>query len=101
MLLGGCNMRISALELKTYMEEAGFVNVQTVEVKFPMSPWHRDRKLRNAGGLAMLSMMQDLSGMSLAVFTRFLDWETDRLEVFLAGVKNEWRERGIHGYWKL
>lgn len=72
-----------------------------MEKKLPMSPWSRNRKLRNAGNFAMMSIMQDLAGMSLAVFTRHLNWERDRLGVFLAGVRNEWSERRIHGYWLL
>jgi hypothetical protein len=101
LLLDGCNLCIPAQDIKRYMEEAGFVNVQIVETKMPMSPWSRNRKFRDAGQLAMESTLQDLSGMSLAVFTRFLGWERERLEVFLAGVRREWREGGTHGYWNL
>ena len=101
MLAGGCNTRITFQEIKRFVEEAGFVNVQVVERKLPMGPWCSDRKLREAGRLAMTSIMEDLGGMSMAVFTRHLHWERDRLEVFLAGVRNEYNERSIHGYWPL
>jgi hypothetical protein len=101
MLVGGCNMRGSAKELKAHMEEARFVNVETVEMKLPMSPWSTEQKLKEAGGFTMLSMMDDLSGMSLAVFTRLLGWDTLELEVFLAHVRKEWKSKHIHGYWPL
>jgi len=102
MLKGGCNMHGSSQELKQKMEEAGFVNVQTVNMKLPMSPWNKtNRRLREAGGFAMMSMMNDLTGMSLAVFTRLLGWDPVELEVFLAYVKKEWKQGSIHGYWPL
>lgn len=101
MLLGGCNMRGSAQEVKQHMEDAGFVNVGVVEMKLPMSPWNQDKKSKEAGGFAMLSMMEDLSGMSLAVFTRLLGWDPLELEIFLAHVKREWKNKTIHGYWPL
>lgn len=94
-------MRGSAQEVKAHMEEAGFVNVQTVEMKLPMSPWSTEKKLKEAGGFTMLSMMDDLSGMSLAVFTRLLGWDRVELEVFLAHVRKEWKSKLIHGYWPL
>lgn len=47
----------------------------------------------------MLSIIEDLSGMSLAVFTRLLGWNLIELELFLADVKAEWKRKGIHAYW--
>lgn len=101
MMVAGCNLRGSAQDLRKHMEDAGFVDVQTVEMKLPMSPWNKDPKLQEAGGFTMVSMMEDLSGMSLAVFTRLLGWNTLELEVFLAHVRREWKTKAIHGYWPL
>jgi hypothetical protein len=101
MLRGGCNMRISSQQIKQYMEAAGFVNVQTVDLKWPMSPWSSDPKLKEAGAYAMMSAIGDLSGISLAVFTRMLGWDVADLELLLAKVEKEWHEEDIHGYWPL
>ena len=67
-------MRGTPQELRAAMEDTRFINVQVIEFKFPLSPWARDRKVKQAGGFAMLSMMDDLSETSLAVFTRLLGW---------------------------
>mgnify|MGYP003638624050 CR=1 FL=1 len=83
------------------MEKAGFVNVQSVDLMVPMSPWSEDPKLKDAGLFVMTSMMEDISGMSLAVFTRLLGWERIELELFLAEVRKEWKDKSIHGYWPL
>jgi hypothetical protein len=101
MLLGGGNVRMSSRELKQYMEDAGFVNVQTVDLKWPMSPWSSDRKLKEAGAFAKMSITHDLSGVSLAVFTRLLGWSVAELEDFLEKVEEEWEREDIHGYWPL
>lgn len=100
-LLAGCNMRISAADLKGYMEEAGFVNVQTVEMKWPMSDWSDDPKLREAGFWMKVSTLGDLRGMSSEVFLRYLGWTTGDLDDLLARVKEEWQSEDIHGYWPL
>jgi hypothetical protein len=101
MLLAGCNLRGTSQELRAAMEDAGFINVRVIDFKFPLSPWARDRKLKQAGGFAMLSMMDDLSGISLAVFTRLLGWHQIELELFLTRVKQDWRKSSIHAYWPL
>lgn len=64
-------MHVSASEIRDYMEAAGFVNIGVMKVKLPMSPWSSNKKLKEAGAFC-LSMMDDLSGMSLAIFTRLL-----------------------------
>jgi hypothetical protein len=101
MLLGGCDMRISSQQIKSYMEEAGFVNVQTINMKLPMSPWSKNPKLKVAGRYVMIGMLGDLFGISLKVFTQLLGWKIEDLEVFLREVEKEWKREDIHGYWPL
>jgi len=104
-LIGGCDMRISGQQIKSYMEAAGFVNVQIIEMKWPMSPWSDDPKLRDAGQWLKSAMMKseggDLAGTSLAIFTRYLGWTIEELEALLAKVEKEWQRDDIHGYWPL
>lgn len=83
------------------MEDAGFVNVAVVDMKMPISPWPKDKRLKEAGGFMMLSIMEDLAGLSLAVFTRLLGWERIELDLFLTEVKKEWKRKDIHAYWPL
>ncbi len=94
-------MRISSQQLKEEMVKAGFVNVQSVDLKLPMSPWNEEKNLKEAGGFVMLSILDDIKGMSLAVFTRLLGWDPIQLELFLVDVKKEWRMKSVHGYWPL
>jgi hypothetical protein len=83
------------------MEAGGFVNVQTIDMKLPMSPWSKDPKLREAGLYMMAGLLGDLHGISLKVFTQLLGWKIKDLEVLLRNVEKEWRREDIHGYWPL
>jgi hypothetical protein len=102
-LLTGCNMRLPAQQIKSFMEAAGFVNVQTVEMKWPMSPWtwHEDEKLREAGLYMMDCTLKELRGMSLQVFTKLLQWKIEDMDALLARVKEEWLRNDVHAYWPL
>ena len=83
------------------MEEAGFVDVTIRNFKLPIGPWPADEKLRDAGQFALLAMLEGLFGISVAIFTRFLNWEISELEVLLAIVRAEWRKRKVHSYWPV
>ena len=42
-----------------------------------------------------------IQGLSLALFTRGLKWSVEELEVLLAEVRVNMRDRSIHSYWKM
>ena len=45
--------------------------------------------------------VDDLSGLSMAIYTRILGWELAELETFLIEVKKEWRSKAVHAYWPM
>ena len=45
--------------------------------------------------------MEDLSGISLALFTRVLGWDVIELELYLKDVKAEWHKKGVHAYYPM
>lgn len=97
----GCPCRVDSKTMKSYFEDAGFINVHVTDYKWPIGPWPADKRLKEAGALAMVSMLEELTGLSVAVFTRLLGWSIEELEVFLIDVKKEWKMKGIHGYWPM
>lgn len=100
MLKFGYEMGITCEKLKEEMEKAGFINVQAREFKLPFAPWSDDPQLKEVG-LLMAFMMEDISGVSMAAFTRGLGWEQAEVEVFLTQVRKEWKNKNVHGYWPL
>lgn len=43
----------------------------------------------------------NLSGVSMALFTRGLGWKVAEVEVFLAEVRRAMRDRTVHAYWPM
>jgi hypothetical protein len=100
-LMAGIDMRVSASRLKEYFEDAGFVNITKEEFKLPIGPWARDPRLREAGLLTLGGLLEGISGLSIAIFTKLLGWSSEELEVLLAKVRAEWKKRAIHQYWPV
>lgn len=91
----------TAEEVKKFMEEAGFINITIYKIKMAISPWPKDKRHKEAASYAMLSMLEGMSGVGLAVFTRLLGWTTMEHELFIAEVKKEWMQKGTHAYWPM
>ncbi|KAL1980064.1 hypothetical protein VTN96DRAFT_4683 [Rasamsonia emersonii] len=86
---------------KEKMEKAGFKNVKWEEYKLPQSPWSQDEKLKTIGTFNQHNVFQGLGSYTYALFTRFLGWERNEVEVLLAGVRRELKDLSIHLYTKL
>ncbi|TDZ23852.1 Secondary metabolism regulator LAE1 [Colletotrichum orbiculare MAFF 240422] len=81
------------------LRAAGFENVQKTSLRFPVSPWPKDPKLRELGTWTQASLLPGLEGMSLALCTRLLDWSRAETLVFCAQVRRELKDTNIHAYW--
>ncbi|KAH9230768.1 hypothetical protein K456DRAFT_55198 [Colletotrichum gloeosporioides 23] len=81
------------------MEEAGFEGVVKKKIKFPVSPWPEDPKLKEMGLWVQASLLPGLEGMSLALFTRVLEWKMSETIVFCSHVRRDVKNLGLHGYW--
>jgi len=100
-LSGGIQLRLKPTELETAMKEAGFVDVTVHEFKLPIGLWPVEPRLREAGKFGLGSVLAGLNGISLAIFTRFLKWDVEEMEVLLERVRNEWKLRAVHSYWPV
>jgi len=100
-LSGGINLRLKPAELETAMKEAGFVDITVLEFKLPIGLWPVDPKLREAGKFALGSMLAGLHGISVAIFTRFLKWDVEEMELLLERVRGECKLRAVHCYWPM
>lgn len=43
----------------------------------------------------------ELSGLSMVLFTRGLGWSAEEVEVFLASVRSDMKDRRIHAWWPM
>ncbi|KAL0931874.1 tam domain methyltransferase [Colletotrichum truncatum] len=82
------------------MEAVGFEEVQKVPIRFPVSPWPKDKKLRELGLWTQASLLPGIEGMTLAAFTRLLGWTREETLVHCAQVRKDIKDLSIHAYYK-
>lgn len=83
------------------MEDAGFIDVEEHVLKLPVGPWAKDRRLKQVGLLETVNMTQGIQGLTMMLFTRCLNWTPTEVEVFLADVRKDVKNRNIHSYYHL
>ncbi|KJK61582.1 Methyltransferase domain protein [Aspergillus parasiticus SU-1] len=88
----------AAKNYKKWMTEAGFTDVTEEIFKVPFSPWAKDLKLKELGRYQQANMLEALDAYSLALFTRFLGWSVDQIQMLLVGVRQELLDRKLHIY---
>ena len=69
--------------------------------KLPIGQWPADRKLREVGAFQLVAMLEGIQGLTMAPLTRHLGWDPNEVEVFIAEVRKEFKNRKIHSYFPL
>lgn len=86
---------------KELMEAAGFVDVQEIRFIWPQNTWPADPKLKELGRWNLANSLDGLQGYSMALMTRVLGMATEEVEVTLAAVRKDMKNRAIHAYWPM
>ncbi|KKY16997.1 putative methyltransferase type 11 [Phaeomoniella chlamydospora] len=73
--------------IATTMREVGFVDVVVKSFQSPLGLWPEDKELRHAGAVQLVSLLEGLSSISLALFRGCLGWTDVEVEIFLAGYR--------------
>lgn len=90
-----------APQLKDLVADAGFDHVVETVYKLPMGPWPADRELRTVGLYHREQFLDGLHGIIIKYLTTVEGWQPQEVDVFLAMVKEQIRDRNIHCYWKV
>jgi hypothetical protein len=61
--------------LKELFEDAGFEDVRVLNIKHPLGPWPKDKRLKHVGALMLLNCETAFEAYGLALFTRVLGME--------------------------
>ncbi|KAL2219325.1 S-adenosyl-L-methionine-dependent methyltransferase [Thermoascus aurantiacus ATCC 26904] len=80
---------------KERMEKAGFVDVKE---SVPIGPWPKDPKLKEIGRYQQIQQIMAVESYTPALFSCVLGWNQMELEVLMAKVQNELKDRSIHVY---
>ncbi|KAJ4390195.1 hypothetical protein N0V85_007464 [Neurospora sp. IMI 360204] len=79
------------------MREAGFVNITKKDYRIPVSPWAKDKKMRDLGLYFYTAWTADLEGTSQFIFGNVMGWEKEEISTYIANLKAELKNRSMHG----
>ncbi|KAL2814247.1 S-adenosyl-L-methionine-dependent methyltransferase [Aspergillus granulosus] len=85
-------------ETKGRITKAGFVDVVEKRFKCPLGPWASDPTLKKMGSCNRLQQEEGLEGYAMFLFTTYLGWTREEVEVLLARMRTALRDPKIHAY---
>ncbi|KAJ5686814.1 hypothetical protein N7536_009433 [Penicillium majusculum] len=83
------------------MEKAGFVDIQEKAYQWPIGPWARDQKYKEAGVVNFQHWLSGMEGWCMWLLTHFgapNPWTKDEVIVYLAKVRSELKNPRYHIY---
>ncbi|KAH6949262.1 S-adenosyl-L-methionine-dependent methyltransferase [Fusarium avenaceum] len=81
------------------MEAAGFVDIQTHELKTPIGNWTKDREMKEYGEFARHVFLVDTEGAVVFV-ANTIGWSESEIHVYIAHVRREAKSGDHHAYYK-
>ena len=88
-------------DYKAWFEEAGFVDVEQYFFKIPFNTWPKKKQLKEVGKYQLINYTEGCEGVCIGLFTRVLHWQPAEVQVLLAKLRSEFRDRSIHAYQTL
>ncbi|KIW27718.1 hypothetical protein, variant 1 [Cladophialophora immunda] len=82
--------------LKSWIQDAGFVNVHQKIFKLPLGAWPKDERMKRVGALNLFQLLEGLEGLTLALFTRALGWSPEAIHAYLVGVRQDAMKKRVH-----
>lgn len=86
---------------KQWLEEFGFVDIEERLFMWPINAWPKDPYMKELGRWNQVNILDGLEGFCLALLTRGLGWRKEEVDVFVAKVSNDLRDRRIHAYFPM
>lgn len=83
------------------MREAGFTNIMHKVYKIPIGPWAADKHHKVLGAYNFAMLNQGAEAFSLRLFINVLGWSYEEVQVLLAKVKSDLKDRRIHAYTEM
>ena len=83
-------------KLEGWMKDAGFENLVHEKFRLPIGPWPKDKHLKGIGAWNLVQLEDGLEGFTLRLFTQFLGWKKEEVEVMLAKVRKDLRDPKLH-----
>ena len=85
----------------TWLRDAGFTDISVRMFMWPSNSWPRDPYMKEIGRWNQMNILDGLEGFCLALLIRGLGWKKEEVDIFVAKVSNDLRNRKIHAYFPM
>ncbi|KAL9117532.1 MAG: hypothetical protein Q9187_005932 [Circinaria calcarea] len=85
-------------QYKAWVEEEGFVDIKEYHFKVPLNSWPKDKRLKEIGKYHLINYYEGCEGFCIGLLTRVLQWQPAEVQVLLARLRVELKDRSIHIY---
>lgn len=72
-----------------YLAAQGYINLRDESFKWAIGGWLRGQKEKDIRKWMLESVLQGLSGVTMALFMRYLEWSREAVEIFLTAVRKQ------------
>lgn len=79
--------------LEGWVREAGFEDVQTTVLPYPVGTWPKDKRMKEIGAYNLVHFLDGLEPISLRCFVHGVGWSLEEVQVFLAQLKPEFKKK--------
>ena len=87
---------VTSDQVSQWMKDAGFEDIVVNNYLVPTNAWPKDHKMKRVGTYMMMNMLEGIEAFTLRLWTQQLGWSTERIQLFLAEVRKDIRNRSIH-----
>jgi hypothetical protein len=89
---------MKATKYKQYMLDAGFEDVQEVNLAWPSNTWPKGKHLKLLGAWNNQNYMDGIQGFTMRALNKGLGMTVEEVEVLLVGARKCLKDRNIHCY---
>lgn len=84
-----------------WMTHVGFVDIQQKMFMWPSSSWPKDPFMKELGRWNQVNIIDGLEAFCLALLTRALGWRKEEVDIFVAKIAADFRNKKIHAYFPM
>ena len=96
----GMPLRI-ANKLKTWYEQAGFVDVREEVFSLPINTWPKDPQLKLLGRFQHMNMKDGVFAWTVEYFVKAFGWTPTEVEVYLAHLRTSLADKSVHAFYRV
>lgn len=88
----------SSAKFTEQLREQGFINIRSESVKWAIGGWPKGKKEKEIGRWTLENCLQALQAVTMALYTRHLNWSREAVELYLVGVRKQAMDPSSHVY---